>query len=153
MTTNVIFFLDARIEFTREEAYHIDRYKLQGEIIYTSEGARSAADRSLAAAADAKAQRIALNNVDDFLTTTAGKIGHGLKAAALGAVSAFRLTITISSLRCGQHIDCKSLDEIGSASCRARVCQSVSISVVAVAFKTKHPARVTTKQRQAKSRE
>src|SRR3546814_15839821 len=73
MTTNVIFCLDARIEFTREEAYHIDRYKLQGEIIYTSEGARSAADRSLAAAAYAKAQRIALNNVDDFLTTKIGR--------------------------------------------------------------------------------
>ncbi|GAA0326188.1 hypothetical protein GCM10009087_40640 [Sphingomonas oligophenolica] len=112
VTTNVIFCLDARVEFTPPEARDISRYKLQNQIIYTSEGARSAAEGSRAAAANAKARGIALGNVDDFLTSATGKLGHGLKAAALGAISAMRLTITINSLQRGQHIECKSLDEL-----------------------------------------
>jgi hypothetical protein len=112
VTTNVIFCLDARVEFTPPEARDISRYKLQNQTIYTSEGARSAAEGSRAAAANAKAREIALGNVDDFLTSATGKLGHGLKAAALGAISAMRLTITINSLQRGQHIECKSLDEL-----------------------------------------
>src|SRR3546814_17259076 len=34
-------------------------------------------------------------------------------------------------------VDCKGTDAIGSASCRDRVCQYVSISVVAVSLQTK----------------
>lgn len=112
VSANVIFCLDARVEFTPAEAGDINRYKLQNQMIYTSEGARSAAEGSRAAAANAKARGISVGSVDDFLTSATGKLGHGLKAAALGAISAMRLTITINSLQRGQHIECKSLDEL-----------------------------------------
>src|SRR3546814_20425993 len=40
--------------------------------------------------------------------------------------------------------------EIGSASCRERVCKSVSISVVAVASQTKHTSTATRDQQNAR---
>jgi len=128
LSTNVIFCLDARVEFTREEQHSVTRYKLQNQIIYTSEGARRAAEGSSVSAANAKARArgIGLNSVDDFLTATTGSIGHGLKAAALGALSAMRLTITINSLQRGQHIECKSLDELlGAEDAIMTACQNL----------------------------
>ncbi len=115
LSTTVIFCLDARVEFTAEEQQSVNLYKLQNQIIYTSEGAQRAAENSAASAAEAKANRIGIGSVDDFLTSTTSKIGHGLKAAAFGAISAMRLTITISSLQRGQHIECKSLDDLCGA--------------------------------------
>lgn len=109
---NVIFCLDARVAFTSEEQRNINRYRLQGQVIYTSEGARKADEGRQLAYANAKARGVEYGNVDSFLESATGKIGHGLKAAALGAISAMRLRITISSLQRGQHIECKNLDEL-----------------------------------------
>ncbi len=50
--------------------------------------------------------------MDGLLSSAASKMGSGLKAAALGALSRMKLNITIASLESGQHIECKSLDEL-----------------------------------------
>lgn len=109
---SVLFCLDARVEFSPEEGANIRRYKLQDQVIYSSEAAKRAAAGSLAASANARAGAIAIGSVDDLLSSTASKMGSGLKAAALGALASMKLTITINSLQRGQHIECKSLDEL-----------------------------------------
>ena len=43
---NVIFCLDARVEFTSEEQRHITRYKLQNEVIYNSEESQAISRRT-----------------------------------------------------------------------------------------------------------
>jgi hypothetical protein len=126
MASTVIFCLDARVEFTAEEQHSVTRYKLQNQIIYTSEGARRAAEGRAESAAYAKASTISIGSVDAFLTSTTSKLGHGLKAAAFGAVSAMRLTITVASLQRGQHIECKSLDELmGAEEAIMEACQNL----------------------------
>ena len=92
ISRNVIFCLDARVEFTAEEQRHIIRYKLQNEVIYNSE----ASARYLARA---DAQRD-------------GSIKGNLKSIASVAMAAMRLNISIASLQKGQHVECKSLDEL-----------------------------------------
>ena len=92
ISKNVIFCLDARVEFTAQEQHSITRYKLQNQVIYNSE----ASARHLA---KADAQRD-------------GSIGGSLKSLASVALAAMRLNISIASLQRGQHVECKSLDEL-----------------------------------------
>jgi len=92
ISRTVIFCLDARVEFTGEEQRHITRYKLQNQVIYNSE----ASARHLARA---DAQRD-------------GSIGGNLKSLASVALAAMKLNISIASLQKGQHVECKSLDEL-----------------------------------------
>lgn len=89
---NMIFCLDARAEFAPEEKESIRRYRLGGQVIYNSEASKRALARSEAA--------------DD------GSIGGSLKGLAYAALAAMKLNITIDSLERGQHIECKSLDEL-----------------------------------------
>lgn len=92
ISKNVIFCLDARVDFTAQEQHHITRYKLHNQVIYNSE----ASARHLA---KADAQRD-------------GSIGGSLKSLASVAMAAMKLNISIASLQRGQHIECKSLDEL-----------------------------------------
>jgi hypothetical protein len=92
ISKNVIFCLDARVDFTAQEQQHITRYKLHNQVIYNSE----ASARHLA---KADAQRD-------------GSIGGSLKSLASVAMAAMKLNISIASLQRGQHIECKSLDEL-----------------------------------------
>ena len=108
----ILFCLDARVEFASSEAANIRRYKLQDQLIYSSEAARNAAAGSAVSAANARAGRLSIDSVDDLMFSAASKMGHGLKAAALGALASLKLTVTISSLERGHHIECKSLDEL-----------------------------------------
>src|SRR3546814_16694013 len=68
----------------------------------------------------------------------------GVLAGAFGGVTLGRdLAPALARLPgVGRHAE-----EIGSASCRERVCQSVSISVVVVSLKKKNTERTTSTQR------
>ena len=106
ISRNVIFCLDARVEFTTEEQRHITRYKLHNEVIYNSE----ASARYLARA---DAQRD-------------GSIKGNLKSIASVAMAAMRLNISIASLQKGQHVACKSLDELlGAEDAIMTACQNL----------------------------
>lgn len=106
ISRTVIFCLDARVEFTAEEQRHITRYKLQNEVIYNSE----ASARYLARAE-------AQND---------GSIKGGLKSLASAAMAAMRLNISIASLQRGQHVECKSLDELlGAEEAIMTACQNL----------------------------
>ncbi|MEG3147156.1 hypothetical protein U1839_21095 [Sphingomonas sp. RT2P30] len=106
MTTNVIFCLDARIEFTPSEAQDISRYKLASQVIYNSEASKRLLDKS-AAQQD-------------------GSTMGSLKALATLAMVGLKLNISIASLQRGQHIECKSLDELmGAEEAIMEACQNL----------------------------
>lgn len=92
ISRTAIFCLDARVQFTEEEQRHITRYKLQKEPIYSSEAAQRAFERS-----------------DSYKD---GSVMGGFKALAFAAVGALKLNISIGSLQQGQHVECKSLEEL-----------------------------------------
>lgn len=92
LTTNVIFCLDARVEFTPAEAQDISRYKLEKTVIYNSENSKKHL-----AKADA---------VND------GSMRGSLKGLASIAMAALNLNISIASLWRGQHVECKTLEEL-----------------------------------------
>ena len=150
MAKSVIFCLDARVEFNAEEAANLKRYKMLEQVIYTSEGAKKAAEGSAAAMQKARGNRLPPTDMDDLLFSAAAGIGGGLKAAALGAVSAMKLRITVNSLQKGQHIECKSLDELlGAESAVIEACKNLRVYLdtaatfdgreVLIAFNTEEP--------------
>lgn len=106
LSTNVIFCLDARVEFTREEQHSITRYKLANQVIYNSEASRRLFEKS-AAQQD-------------------GSLKGNLKALASAAMAALKLNISIASLQRGQHVECKSLDELlGAEDAIMTACQNL----------------------------
>lgn len=96
VSTNVVFCLDARADLTEHERSNLSRYKLYNQVIYNSEASRRQLDKSKDASADG---------------TTWGSV----KALGFVAMAALRLNITVRSLERGQHIECKSLDELLAA--------------------------------------
>lgn len=128
MSKSVIFCLDARVEFNNDEAANLKRYKMLSQVIYTSEDAKKASEGSAAAVAQARGNRYSANSVDDLLFSASAGIGSGLKAAALGALSAMKLRITVDSLQRGQHIECKSLDELlGAEAAVIEACKNLRV--------------------------
>ncbi|WP_428150931.1 hypothetical protein [Brevundimonas sp.] len=111
VSKNVLFCLDARVAFSADESANVRRYKLADQMIYSSAAAQAAAAGSLAAGQNARGRGIP-TDVDDLMFSAASIMGNGLKAAALGALSKMKLSITIASLERGHHIECKSLDEL-----------------------------------------
>lgn len=104
---SVVFCLDARAQLTPEEQASVNRYKLGGQVIYNSEASR----RHLEAGKDA---------------ASAGTTGGYLKAIASTALAAMHLNITINGLQQGQHIECKSLDELlGAEEALMTACQNL----------------------------
>lgn len=95
MNKFVVFCLDVRGQFTPQEQDAIKRYKLGNQVIYNSE-----ASKRHIAAGDASAD---------------GTMKGSLKAIASFALAGLNLNITINSLSEGQHIECKSLDEVIAA--------------------------------------
>lgn len=89
---NVIFCLDARVDLSSQEEQSLTRYKLLNQVIYNSEASKKHLE-SAAAHRD-------------------GSAGGALKSLASIALAAMRLNITVASLQRGQHIECKSLDEL-----------------------------------------
>lgn len=93
VSKSVVFCLDARVEFTPEERERLVRYKLHKQVIYNSE----AAQKHLVNAATAAAT---------------GSIVGGLKSLTSVAFAALNLNISIETLEKGQHVECKSMDEL-----------------------------------------
>lgn len=93
LAKTAIFIIDARVQFTAQERANITRYKLGNQVIYNSEASKRALDKG-----DAHLSR--------------GSIGGNLKSLAYSALAAMNLNITIASLEGGQHVECKSLDEL-----------------------------------------
>lgn len=87
VSKSVVFCLDARAEFSTVERRNIDRYKLGKTVIYNSEASK----RHLA-------------NFD--------KKGAGVGGLTSLALASMSLNITIESLQRGQHIECKTMEEL-----------------------------------------
>lgn len=106
-SSNVVFCLDARAEYTSSELSDIRRYKLQNQVVYNSEASKRLLDKG-------------------------GAVGDGstrgaLKSLAFTALAAMRLNITIGSLQKGHHIECKSLDELlGAESALTEACENLT---------------------------
>jgi hypothetical protein len=107
-----IFCIDARVDLSAAEQADVRRYKLGGQVIYTSDARDRAAAGAALAAGRAANTPISPRGMDAMLEGATGFIGQGLKAAALAAVTHLNLKITIDSLVKGHHIECKSLDEL-----------------------------------------
>jgi hypothetical protein len=93
VSKTVLFCLDARVQLTSEEQASVSRYKLGGQLIYNSEASQRRVKAGEAAMAD-------------------GKGSGNLKALAQFALARLHLNITVDSLQRGQHIECKSLEEL-----------------------------------------
>ncbi len=96
ISKSLIFCLDARVQLTADEQASVNRYKLGGQVIYNSEASKRHLDAHQGALA----------------TGTAGGIARGFVSLAMAALN---LNMTINGLQQGQHIECKSLDEVLAA--------------------------------------
>lgn len=92
VTKSVIFCLDARIDLTREEQYNVNYYKLGSQVIYNSDASKRHLDR-----ADAQND---------------GSMTGALKSLGSIAMAAMKLNITINGLQSGQHVECKTMEEL-----------------------------------------
>jgi hypothetical protein len=93
MGGKTIFTLDIRAEYTSQEREDINKYKLGGEIVYSSESAKRHAA-----------------NASAHLDTGGGKgLARGLMSMALASMN---LSVTIASLQQGHHIECKDMNEL-----------------------------------------
>jgi hypothetical protein len=106
LSKNVVFCLDARVEFTAPEQASLSRYRLWSECIYNSEASKRLLDRSVA--------------LQD------GSVAGGLKSLATAAMAALKLNITIGSLASGQHVECRTMDELlGAEEAILTACQNL----------------------------
>ena len=90
ISKDVVFCLNARSEHSAEELFAISEYKLGKQVIYNSESSRKHLDAGRA-------------------SIEGGGLVKGLASLAMAKLS---LNITIDSLKEGQTIECKSLDEV-----------------------------------------
>ncbi len=93
MSKTAIFCIDARVVFTPEEKQRLVKYKLFTQVIYNSEAAKHSLALSEAA-------------------MNSGTFSGALKGFAHATMAAMKLNISIDSLERGQHVECKSLDEL-----------------------------------------
>jgi len=96
----VVFCLDARAEYSPSEAANISKYRLGGEVVYSSQAARRH-----------------LENVGRHLDrsqqgSAAARAGSLVRGAASLALAKMQLNISIASLGRGHHIECKDLEEL-----------------------------------------
>lgn len=105
-TGTVIFCLDARVEFTNTERDCLTRYRLFGQVIYNS---------------DASQRALAKSEVHQD-----GSFGGNFKSLAYAALAHMKLNISIASLARGQHVECKSLDELlGAENAVIEACENL----------------------------
>jgi len=113
---NTVFFcLDVRGDYTPEEQSNIRKYKLGGQIIYSSRAAQRHAARASAH----------LDRVDsDLIREKAAGLARGGLSAVMARLS---LNISIASLGKGHHIECKDLEELLEAEDTVRLqCKNVT---------------------------
>lgn len=106
VSQGVVFCIDARAEFTPEEQANLSRYKLYKEVIYNSEAQKRLLDKGLA--------------------HNDGSASGFVKSLATLALARTKLYVTVRSLGRGQHIECKSLDELlGAEEALMQACQNL----------------------------
>lgn len=104
----VMFCVDARIHLTSDELDNVSRYRLGGEILYSSEAAKRHAEGASA---------------EHFMS--AASWARGIYHAAAARMA---LKITVDSLQRGQHIECKDLTEVRAAEdALLEACQSLKL--------------------------
>jgi len=107
ISKSVIFCIDARVEFTPAEQASITRYKLQKQVIYNSEASKKHLDSAAG-------------------FQSGSSLGGNLRSLASVAMAAMNLNISIESLQRGQHVECKSLDELlGAEQAIMDACQNL----------------------------
>jgi hypothetical protein len=111
----VIFCLDVRADYSAEEQHNIRRYRLGGEIIYSSQAARRHIEHASA-------------HLDRTQSRDLKEQFSGLARGALSAAMAkMSLNISIASLGRGHHIECKDLEELLQAEETVRdACRNVT---------------------------
>ena len=88
-----LFTLDIRADYSPEERDAINRYKLGGEVVYSSEATKRHAAKA-----------------DSHLSAGTGAgLAKGIMSMALASMT---LNITIASLQQGHHIECKDMNEV-----------------------------------------
>ena len=105
MGGKLFFALDAQLELTEDERSLIDRYKLGKISVYDSE-----TRKSHQAAAEA-------NLMVNEVTRSWSSYGRAIMSTAMARLS---LRVSIDSLKDGQHIECKDLDELLGAEAAIR---------------------------------
>jgi hypothetical protein len=112
MGGKILFALNARVDFTPEEAGLIKKYGLGNQSVYDSEARKKHA-----------------GTVRDYAE---GRSGF-LSGAAAFAMSSLSLHVTVDGLSRGQHIEAKSLDElIGAEEAIREACVNIK-NYIAVA--------------------
>lgn len=101
-----IFHLDVVMEISADEEALIKQYKLEKQIVYSSEGFNRLASGAQAAADAAGALK--------GVAPGAGLI-EGAKSFGLGIAANFALTVTVRDLIEGKAIECKDLGEMTDA--------------------------------------
>ena len=105
MIGGVTFMLDARLAFTPKEQDDVKRYKLGNQVIYNSESSKK--------------------NIDKADSSMDGSALGAVKALGFLAIAHLKLNITVNSLEKGQHVECKTLDEvIGVEQALVEACQN-----------------------------
>lgn len=100
-----VFTLDARLDLTAKEQADIKRYKLGNQVVYNSESSRKHIEKGDAA-------------------MDGSTLGYA-KALASFAMAGLKLNITVNGLEKGQHIECKTLDEVmGAEQALVEACQN-----------------------------
>ena len=94
LSSKVAFGLNARVDLTPEERSNISKYRLGGEVVYSSEARRK--------------------QIETVQASAAGEKGL-LRGFAAMAASTLTLKCTIDSLAAGQYIECKDLPELLAA--------------------------------------
>ena len=116
LSGTVVFCLDVRADYTADERDNINKYKLGGQVIYSSQAARKHFER-------AEKHLARTRNMRD-LKDQAGGFAHGAFSLALAKMS---LNISIASLGRGHHIECKDLSELLDAEDTVRdACKDVT---------------------------
>ncbi len=104
MASTVFFCLDVRADYSPGERTNINRYKLGGQIIYSSQAARRHAER-----ANAHLERSEQSANQRDLRGQFAALGRGMLSTAMARLS---LNISIASLGRGHHVECKDLEEM-----------------------------------------
>jgi hypothetical protein len=130
MSKTAQFIINARVQLTAEEQACVQRHKLGRQTIYDSQAKSQLMERS--ALARASGVTGINHNADPFGilasvgTSIMSNAFAGAKSLAFSALASMKLSITINSLAQGQHIECKSLDElIGAENAIMTACQNL----------------------------
>jgi hypothetical protein len=96
----VLFCLDVRAEYVPEERTNINKYRLGGQIIYSSQAARRHLEN-----ADAHLGR----SQDGTVRGQVAGLARGMVSITLAKLA---LNISIASLGRGHHVACKDMEEL-----------------------------------------